>query len=378
MTGAASNDPGLPSRKLRFLYIQPGTSTFAGIERVVDTVCTGLAEEYGAEFDVDVLYTSVHSSFPSGPRKYNAIHRVARSRADLLRIYRRVIGRRRYDLVIVPQVEPTVRCWFACLGRRQRFAMHLHGNPALERMNLRSQIVFFLMRHLVLDRLGGVFGTSPRQLRAFKAMYPTNVSDFWVPNPVRQFTGIDDVVEPVARPVTFVNVGRFAHQKGQDILIRAFSQVLRDRPDVLLRLVGFGNDEANLRDLIRELGLGHAVRIEHYPTSPEIPLRSSDVFVSASRWEGWSLAICEALRFGLPVVSTDCDFGPSDILTDRRFGMLVPPGDEDALADAMRYYRDNIQAEQAHADLRRKAMDDYSAGRVVHAHAAALRSAVGQ
>lgn len=378
MTTQTASALASPLSKRRLLYIQPGTSAFAGVERVVDTICTSLAEEYGAEFDVDVLYTSVHSNYPSEPRKYNAIHRVAASKIDLLRVYREVIGRQRYSLVVVPQVEPTVKCWIACLGRRQRIAMHLHGNPAIERGNYKSQILFVVMRGFVLNNLSAIFGTSPRQLRAFKKMYPTTTPDFWVPNPVREFSGSGEAPPAPNRPITFVNVGRYDYQKGQDILIRAFAQVRRDRPGVQLRLVGYGADEPDLRRLIDALGLEAAVTLEHYPTTPEIPLGTSDIFVSASRWEGWSLAICEALRFGLPVVATDCDFGPSDILTDRRLGRLVPAGDEDALADEMRYYCNNIAAERAHSGFRREAMNAYSADRVVHIHAAALKAAACQ
>ncbi|MFN3402328.1 MAG: glycosyltransferase, partial [Ferrovibrio sp.] len=230
----------------------------------------------------------------------------------------------------------------------------------------------------MLNKLSTIFGVCPRQLRAFKKMYPTETPDFWVPNPVQKFSGPEVRPPEPDRPITFVNVGRYDYQKGQDILIRAFAQLRRDRPDVQLRLVGYGSDEPDLRRQIDALGLGPAVTLEYYPTTPEIPLGSSDIFVSASRWEGWPLAICEALRFGLPVVSTDCDFGPSDILTDRRLGRLVSAGDEGALTSEMRYYCDNIAAERAHAAFRREAIDAYSAERVVHVHSAALKSAVGR
>jgi len=97
--------------------------------------------------------------------------------------------------------------------------------------------------------------------------------------------------------------------------------------------------------------------------------------MSTSRWEGWSLAICEALRFGLPVVSTDCDFGPSDILTDPRLGRLTALNDENQLVDAMTYYVDNLAAEKAHASYRKDYIDRYSAENVVQLHASALESA---
>jgi glycosyltransferase involved in cell wall biosynthesis len=129
-----------------------------------------------------------------------------------------------------------------------------------------------------------------------------------------------------------------------------------------------------IRQAINENGLVDVVAIEHHPHSPHAALLTSDVYVSSSRWEGWSLAICEALRFGLPVVATDCEFGPSDILVDERLGRLVP-FDDGALARAMLHYCDHLSSERAHAQYRRDYIDQFSVENVVHAHAAALKLA---
>lgn len=48
--------------RIKILYIQPGTSSFAGIERVVDTICSALSDKYAADFEIDVLYTSHHKT----------------------------------------------------------------------------------------------------------------------------------------------------------------------------------------------------------------------------------------------------------------------------------------------------------------------------
>lgn len=365
-----------PKGRLKILYIQPGTKAFAGIERVVDDVCAMLADRYPEDFEVDVLYTSVHKNRPTEARKYRSIDRIAASRIALMRTFRSVIGAKEYSLVVVPQIEPTVMCMVACLGLNQRFAMHLHGNPKREAVHLRAKILFFLMRNYFLSRVSYVFGTSPRQLKTFKEMFDSKIPQIWVPNPVRSFN-LDEAPAPgqTSGMVTFVNVGRFAFQKGQDILLDAFSQLVRVRPNVRLKIVGYGREEANLRAEISRLNLEDLVCIEHHPTSPQPALEVSDVYVSTSRWEGWSLAICEALRFGLPVVATDCDFGPSDILVDDRLGRLVAAEGGAALVEAMIYYCDNISLERAHSDFRKMFIDRFSPERVVEIHAQALRSA---
>ncbi|POF31077.1 glycosyltransferase [Roseibium marinum] len=366
---------GIPLSKLRILYVQPATKSFAGIERVVDEICTELALKYGDTFEIDVLYLSRFDNYEVKDKPYNYIQMEIGGRWDLVRNLRSAIGSKPYDLVVIPQVEPTVIAWFACLGLGRKFAMHLHGNPRLEQSHLKAKILFFIMKTLVLNRLSGVFGTSPKQLETFKTLFPSDTPHFWTPNPVRRFD-VDDV--PIRRDkdvVTYVKVGRFAYQKGQDILIDAFSKLYELRKNVRLKIVGYGAGESEIKSQIARLGLQDVVSIEHHPSTPQVPLSKSDIYVSTSRWEGWSLAICEALRFGLPVVSIDCEFGPSDILVDQRLGRLVPLPGGDGLVDAMLYYCDNIETERAHSHYRKEFIDRFSSGEVVHVHAKALGAA---
>lgn len=369
--------PTQPTGRANILYVLPHTKGFAGIERVVDDVCSMLASKYGHRFDITVLATSTHGGHHFEDRPYRLIKAHANNRWQLLRNVRRVVSSSHYDLVVVPQVEPTVAYWLACVGIPTQFAMHLHGNPARERSHWKAKVLFALLDKLVLHRLTCIFGTSPQQLSAFESMFPSAVPRRWVPNPVRKFA--DDTTPESGSPhgrTTFVNVGRFHRQKGQDILLKAFAQLLTKRPNSVLKLVGFGAEEANLKQLAHDLGVADAVSFEYHPKNPQAALASSDVYVSASRWEGWSLAICEALRMGLPVVSTDCEFGPRDILTDHRLGRLVPMKTEDDLAgdlaDAMLCYYDNLEQEQQHGAYRKEYVDKFSAEEVVHTHAQAL------
>jgi glycosyltransferase involved in cell wall biosynthesis len=368
--------PVATDRKIKVLYCQPGTKAFAGIERVNDEICTELAKAHGDAFDVDVLLVSEHRNYPSTPRTYNIVRRAVFSRLGLMRAFRSVVREKPYDLVVVPQIESTVIFWFARLGLKRPIAMHLHGNPRRESGHLKAKILFFLLRHLVLRKVAVVFGTSPRQLKAFREDFDCRRPTVWVPNPVRTFDPPGPSEKPTPGLVTFVNVGRYDYQKGQDILIAAFARLYERRQDIRLRLVGHGADKTALADQIQRLGLSDVVKLEYHPDSPQRALYASDVFVATSRWEGWSLAICEALRCGLPVISTDCEFGPSDILVDRRLGQLVPANDEAALVEAMNHYCNRNVEEKAFADFRRKNIEQYSAENTAKVHAEAIRRAV--
>lgn len=384
----------------KVLYILPPTKTFAGIERVVDEVCHHMAATFPHRFAIDVLFTARYPGHGIENRRYRTIQREATSRTELIRVLREVAGSEVYDLVVIPQVEATVITWFACLGRRKPFIVYLHGNPKVEARSWKARILFFLMRTIVLNRLVGVFGVAKSQLEAFRTQFPSRIPHFWVPNPVRRFpcsaapilpagprtadaaasqdAGQDswrDAGRSADEPVTYVNVGRFSYQKGQDILLRAFAKAYRARRNVRLVLVGHGPDRGDLVAQIEALGLADVARIAHHPDNPQAPLAASDVYVSASRWEGWSLAICEALRMGLPVIATDCEFGPRDILVDRRLGLLVPPDDEEGIAAAMIAFHDNLARERAHRAFRMDYIDAFSVETVAHDHASALEAA---
>jgi glycosyltransferase involved in cell wall biosynthesis len=133
---------------------------------------------------------------------------------------------------------------------------------------------------------------------------------------------------------TFVAMGRLEHQKGFDTLISAFSLV---RSQIDARLIIFGNGKLReaLQEQIMLLGLSGSVDLPGFTNSPISQMQFASAFVLSSRWEGFGLVLVEALAAGTKVVSTNCDYGPSEILEGGRYGTLVPVDDAQALANAM-------------------------------------------
>ncbi|MCB5909884.1 glycosyltransferase family 4 protein [Streptomyces pinistramenti] len=132
-----------------------------------------------------------------------------------------------------------------------------------------------------------------------------------------------------------VAAGRLARVKRYDILVRAFAEVVAQRPDWRLRIYGGGVEKAALRALIDELGLYNHVFLMG-PASPLEPewAKGSIAAVSSSL-ESFGMTIVEAMRCGLPVVATDCPHGPGEIIDDGVDGRLVPVGDPTAMAGAL-------------------------------------------
>ncbi len=135
-------------------------------------------------------------------------------------------------------------------------------------------------------------------------------------------------------------VGRLQDGKGQDVFLHAAATVVRDHPDVRFAVVGgaiLGWEGAypdDLRRLADELGLGERVFFAGHREDVYAWFDALDVVVNASLGEGFPLVLLEALALGRPVVATALG-GPSELIEDRRSGLLVPPGDADALAAAI-------------------------------------------
>jgi glycosyltransferase involved in cell wall biosynthesis len=143
-----------------------------------------------------------------------------------------------------------------------------------------------------------------------------------------------------ARPIA-VAAGRLVSQKGFDLLIPAFKQVVEHNPKCELRIFGTGEKKNDLRALIEEHHLYNHVFLMGHTTKLDEELAKASLYVHSSRFEGLPMVMIEAMTHGLPVVSFDCPTGPAAVITDGKEGVLVPPGDIDGLADAMRQLMDD-------------------------------------
>lgn len=130
-------------------------------------------------------------------------------------------------------------------------------------------------------------------------------------------------------------LGRLHPVKGHDLLIRAFETIAGQHPDWSLRIFGEGEFRDKLEQQIATSPVGGRIVLEGFTRSPEISLRSAGIFVLSSRHEGFPNALVEAMSMGLPCISFDCPYGPAELITHGKNGLLVPPGDVPALASAL-------------------------------------------
>lgn len=165
------------------------------------------------------------------------------------------------------------------------------------------------------------------------------------------------------RPVV-IGVGRLSHEKDWATLVRAFSAVRRAQPARLV-LVGEGPERPALEGLVRTLDLTADVLFVGEVADPYPYIARASVLGHTSTAEGLPTVLIEALALGVPVVATDCPFGPAEILGGGRWGRLVPMGDAEAVAGAL---RETLAAGGAPSGARAEMWNRFAAGPVVAAY----------
>ena len=131
-----------------------------------------------------------------------------------------------------------------------------------------------------------------------------------------------------------ISVGSLKPQKNHKLLIKAFSML--ENTNSKLIILGEGELESELNDLINKLNLSKRVFLKGFVVDPTLWYLSADLFVLSSNWEGLPTVLIEALECGLPIVSTNCPSGPDEILENGNYGKLVPMNNVNALSDAIK------------------------------------------
>jgi glycosyltransferase involved in cell wall biosynthesis len=170
------------------------------------------------------------------------------------------------------------------------------------------------------------------------------------------------------------SIGLLWYIKGYDYLLRAMPAIIKRAPEAQLALVGSGQDESKLRQLAEDLAI--ASKVHFLGWREDIPrlLSALDVYVQPSLSEGLPMSILEAAATGLPIVATNVG-GIPEIITDGRYGMLVAPGDEAALAEAVGdLLADTASRETFGAQVRKHVMQHFSADSMAAAYADVYRS----
>jgi glycosyltransferase involved in cell wall biosynthesis len=164
-----------------------------------------------------------------------------------------------------------------------------------------------------------------------QGLWPELKNTIVIPNPILTPPG----KQSDTKSKRVIAAGRYAEQKGFDLLIKAWENVFKKHPDWELHIYGEGSLREPLQRQIDEAGMGNVCFLEHNTPNIEEKYSESSIFVLSSRFEGFGMVLTEAMSCGLPLVSFDCACGPKDIITNGEDGLLVECFDTDKMGEAI-------------------------------------------
>jgi lipopolysaccharide/colanic/teichoic acid biosynthesis glycosyltransferase/glycosyltransferase involved in cell wall biosynthesis len=291
------------------------------------------------------------------------------------------LARARADVIVLHEPNPMALVAYALVRPRTPLVVWMHSEVIRPRWQYK--LFYEPLLNLALRRATRIVVASPPMLDA-PSLAPFRDKCVVVPYglcPAPYTTGAAAAARPVGEPTTLLFVGRLVPYKGVDVLLRAL-QGLAARAVI----VGDGPCRASLESLAADLGVADRVTFAgQVPDDTRLEwYRAADVFVlpSVSRQEAFGMVQVEAMLSGLPVVSTALPTGVPWVNQHGETGLVVPPGDPDALRAALASLAASSELRRRlGAQARTRALATFTAERMcdgaydVYRHAAATARA---
>lgn len=324
------------TQRVCFVINQLGGVGIGGSDRVVSLLANAMTER-GWHVEICVLtddrsidreiHPDVQLHFLNTLRwRGRRLRAVARITAGvrMIRRYRRA----NHDSVIVSFIAWVNICAvLASIGFRCPLVLSERTNPATDPGWALARFV----RNLCYGAADSIVFQTPDALSYFRPRIAAK--GIVIANPVTPHLPVWDTG---ADGLHFVAASRLEGQKNIALMIRAFAGVVSERPSSTLTVYGEGKERPRLEQLIVELGLESSVSLAGHVSNVHVRMKSAGTFVLSSDFEGMPNSLLEAMAMGMPVISTNCPIGgPRMLITEGVNGLLVPVGDDRALASAM-------------------------------------------
>ena len=323
--------------KIAFLF---GTMHRGGAERVIASLANTFSA-WGDEVSIITLDDSPSGYALASQVKHIRLSLAGTSRnigqaivrnTKMIKELRILTQRENYDVVFAFDLRLAILLQYAHpIGRKYKIITSERANPLVRKLGKLE----IMQQKLLLPNVDGfVFQTKRvskcycEKLQRKGTVIHNGVFDEILPTEIPTFEQ--------RRNTEICAVGRLDVQKGYDVLLQAFKFFLADHPTHRLHIYGEGNLRPILEEQISKLGLNNTVMLHGSVPNVMYEVADMGMFVLASRFEGMPNALMEAMACGIPCVSTDCDFGPGELIENGNNGLLVPVDDATALAKAMK------------------------------------------
>lgn len=319
----------------RTLLIYTHALSGGGAERV----CAVLAREFSRRgWRVVLAVDADHDANRAVAGEGVELEVIGRGHARSIWRLARLLRRLRPDVSLSAMAASNLKHAAAALlaGRSARAILSYHAFASSEPRRL-SQIGYWLLPLLsrLTARTVAVSDVLGRDLTSRWGAKPTRTVTCY--NPVHVGPDISRPLVAEAPPLV-LTAGRLVPDKDMAMIVRAFARATGKRPSRLV-ILGEGPERDAIAAEASRLGIADRVEMPGYLPEPWRLYREAACFVTASRLESFSMVVAEALTYGLPVVACDSP-GPREVLDGGRYGALVPPGDEAALAAAIEHALD--------------------------------------
>jgi glycosyltransferase involved in cell wall biosynthesis len=340
--------PAIPSRDQTttpepHIALVAASMRLGGAERMTLHLASELASR-GIRTDL-VLIDGTGSLLDKVPGNVRVVDLGGKRARQVIGQLRAYIRNERPDALLSIAFQTNILTMLATLGLRRKPRIVLSArntfSSSITAAPLPTRFLFRLATRLLYpraDRVSAISQGCADDLQRNAGLKPGQVVVIY--NPVLRKDFDRNAQKPIEHPwlhgeiPLILAVGRLTASKNYPLLLAAFQRVLQ-KVDARLMIIGEGELRPHTEKHIAEMGLSRQVVLAGAIENPYPYMRDADLFVMSSAWEGFGNVLVEAMATGTPVISTDCPHGPREILEDGKWGALVPPGDPDALADAI-------------------------------------------
>lgn len=372
-----------------------------GAERVVSVLSKELSIKYDINLIllnpdiVDYEYRGNIITLIPNIAKYRMIHKDGKVKIPILlypiislyAIYRLNIIIKKYDLKLIFSLLPQANFLnFFCLNKVKK-VLSIHS---YESIKTKSFLQYLHLLPYKMNKNNHVVSKTMmnKMINEFK-FNKENIAVIYNPISFKDIEKmmLEDLEEnylPIFRNKVLICVGRLVESKRHVELINLFKDVLLIYKDVVLVIMGKGPLEETIKEHIIKLGLENRVFMLGFQKNPYKYLYNSSLFISLSSVEGLPLSFIESMACGLPIISTDCETGPREILSGEfksvkgnkslefcEYGILIPDKIEDYynghnyLADAVKFIFEYPEIYNYYVNVSKKRAMDFDIGNII-------------